>query len=36
MNSFFDKFEKYIEIYLIISAIYIFSSFFYNVIIRSI
>ena len=36
MDNFFNKLESFIEIYLIIAAIYVFSSFFYNLIIRSI
>mgnify|MGYP003633664572 CR=1 FL=1 len=35
MNNFLDKFEKFIEIYLIIAFTFIFINFFYNIIIRN-
>jgi hypothetical protein len=35
IDNFFDTFEKFIEVYLIIASICIFISFFYNLIIRS-
>ena len=34
-DSFLDKFEKFVEVYLIIAFTSIFISFLYNIIIRS-